>query len=196
MSGSNAKARLALAALGLSALAGCGGAPGEGGSSLGNMVLFAGPTVPPAQKKVTEDVYCPSIDIMEGGSAIQAFAGGRVGDTGGLRSQIAINNLARECSGQPDGSTVVKVGVEGRALLGSGGAPGRYDVPVQIVVKRGDTIIANRSKRTSVTIPAGDTQANFAIIEEGIVVPAAEANTFEIEVGLGGGHAAPRRKRG
>ncbi|MBZ6075998.1 hypothetical protein [Microvirga puerhi] len=196
MSGSNAKAGLALAVLGFSALTGCG-APGEGGSSLGNMVLFAGTTVPPAQKKVLEDVYCPPVDIMEGGSAIQAFAGGRVGESSGLRSQISIGNLARECAGQPDGSTVVKVGVEGRALLGASGAPGRYDVPVQIIVKRGDTVIANRSKRMSVAIPAGDTQGTFAVIEEGIVVPAADANAFEIEVGLGGnGAATPRRKRG
>jgi hypothetical protein len=161
------------------------------------MVLFAGTTVPPAQKKVLEDVYCPPVDIMEGGSAIQAFAGGRVGESSGLRSQISIGNLARECAGQPDGTTVVKVGVEGRALLGASGAPGRYDVPVQIIVKRGDTVIANRSKRMSVAIPAGETQGTFAVIEEGIVVPAADANVFEIEVGLGGnGAAAARRKRG
>lgn len=194
MSGWSAKAGFALAAMGLVALGGCG-APGEGGSSLGNMVLLAGPSVPPPQKKVLEDVYCPSVDVMEGGSAIQAFSGGHVGDQGNLRSQIAISNLARECAGQPDGSTVVKVGVEGRALLGAGGAPGRYDVPVQIVVKSGSRVIANRSKRTSVAIPAGDTQGSFAVIEEGIVVPAMDASTFEIEVGLGSS-APARRKRG
>ncbi|QFU15805.1 hypothetical protein [Microvirga thermotolerans] len=195
MSGWKAKAGTALAALGLAALGGCG-APGDGGTSLGNMVLFAGPSVPPPQKKVVEDVYCPPVDIMEGGSAIQAFAGGRVGEQSGLRSQIAISNLARECLGQPDGSTVVKVGVEGRALLGAGGTAGRYDVPVQIVVKRGSTVIANRSRRVSVAIPAGDTQGTFAIVEEGIVVPAADATAFEIEVGLGGSGAPARRKRG
>lgn len=194
MSGWSAKAGFALAAMGLAALGGCG-APGEGGSSLGNMVMLAGPSVPPPQRKAVEDVYCPTIDVTEGGSAIQAFAGGRVGEQGSLRSQIAISNLARECAGQPDGSTVVKVGVEGRALLGAGGAAGRYDVPVQIVVKSGSRIIANRSTRTSVAIPAGDTQGTFAVVEEGIVVPAMDANTFEIEVGLGGS-APARRKRG
>jgi hypothetical protein len=196
MSGWNAKAGWALAVLGLTALGGCG-APGEGGSSLGNMVLFAGTSVPPPQKKALEDVYCPTVDIMEGGSAIQAFSGGRVGEQSGLRSQIAISNLARECAGQQDGSTLVKIGVEGRALLGAGGTPGRYDVPVQIVVKNGSRVIANRSARTSVTIPAGDTQGSFTIIEDGIVIPAVDASAFEIEVGLGnGGGAAARRKRG
>ncbi|MGO4574363.1 hypothetical protein [Microvirga sp. 2TAF3] len=193
MSGLGAKAGWALAVLGLSALAGCG-APGEGGSTLGNMVLFAGSTVPPPMQKAVNDVYCPTVDIVEGGSTIQAFAGGRVGDAGGLRSQIAISQLARECAGSPDGSTIVKVGVEGRALLGGGGAPGRYDVPVHILVKRGSTVIANRSRRMAVTIPSGDTQATFAVVEDGIVVPPADANSFEIEVGLGAGPTAGRRR--
>jgi hypothetical protein len=183
--GFGAKAGWTLAVLGLSALTGCG-APGEGGMGLGDMVLLAGTTVPPAQSIKIEDVYCPPVEVSEGGSAIQVYSGGRAGDAGALRSQVAIGQLARECVGQPDGSTLVKVGVEGRALLGVGGSAGRYDVPVQIVVKRGSTVLANRSRRMSVAIPAGDTQTSFTVVEEGIVVPAADANSFEIEVGLGG----------
>lgn len=178
-----AKARWAFAALGLSALAGCG-APGEGG--VGDMLLMAGTTTPPPMKQEIEDVYCPPVEIREGGAAIQVYAGGRTGDASALRSQIAIANMARECVGNPDGSTVVKVGVEGRALVGAGGSAGRYDVPVNIVVKRGSTVIANRTRRMGVTIPAGQTRAEFSVIEEGIVVPAADANSFAIEIGLGG----------
>jgi len=191
------KARRALAAplavLGLSALTGCG-APGEGGSTLSNMVLFAGPTVPPPRAAQIEDVYCPTIEVTEGGSAIQVYSGGRAGDASALRSQIALGQMARECVGNPDGSTVVRVGIEGRALLGVGGSAGRYDVPVNIVIKRGSTVIASRSRRVAVAIPAGQTQSSFSVIEEGIVVPAADANSFEIEVGLGGrGPASGRR---
>lgn len=195
MSGLGMKAGWAAAVLGLSVLTGCG-APGEGGNSLGNMLLFAGPTVPPPMQKPVEDVYCPAVSISEGGSAIQAFSGGRVGDATGLRSQISIRELARECAGSADGSTIVKVGVEGRALLGAGGAPGRYDVPVHIVIKRGSTVIANRTRRVAVSIPAGDNQAAFSVVEEGIAVSPNDAQSFEIEVGLGGSPAAGRRSRG
>jgi hypothetical protein len=177
----------ALALLGLTALAGCG-APGEGGSSIGNMLALAGTTVPPpVRAQQIEDVYCPQVGIADGGSTMRSYGGGRVGDAAGLRSQISISELARECVGQPDGSTLVKVGVEGRALLGTGGAAGRYDVPVRIVVKSGSRVIANRVLRTAVAIPAGQTQASFAVVEEGIAVPAADASTFEIEVALAGG---------
>ena len=197
MGGLSRKAGLALAVLGMSALAGCG-SPGAGGSSVGNMVLFAGPTVPPPAKTTTEDVFCPAVDIPDGGSSIQAVSVGRDGQ-GSVRSQIALGQIARECVGNPDGTTMVKVGVEGRALLGAGGSPGRYDVPISVVVKSGSTVIANRSRRVALTIPSGETQASFVIVEDGILVPARDASVFEIEVSIGGGKAsssAAKRRRG
>jgi hypothetical protein len=189
--GSGRKVGFALVVLGFAGLAGCS-TSGEGSLGVGEMLLTGGATRPPPQRVAVEDVYCPTVDIMDGGSAIQVYAGGRAGDASALRSQVSISNLARECLGQPDGSTLVKVGVEGRALLGVGGGAGRFNVPVQIVVKGGSGIIANRSRQMSVAIPSGDTQASFTVVENGIVVPAAHANSFEIEVGLGG-RAAGRR---
>lgn len=179
-----AKASLALAVLGVSALAGCAGS-GEG-MGLGEMLLTGGATQAPVQVRPLDDVYCPPVTIAEGGSAIQAYSAGRAGDSSSLRSQVSISNLARECVGQPDGSTLVKVGVEARALLGVGGTAGRYNVPVNIVVKDGSTVIANRSRNATAAIPTGSTQASVTIVEDGIVVPPARVNTFEIEVALGG----------
>ena len=122
-----------LAVLGLSALTGCG-APGEGGFGVGDMLLTAGTTQASAQAAETRDVYCPTIEVVDGGAAIQARGGG---EGGSVRSQIALGELARECIGQPDGTTLVRVGVEAQALVGVGGSAGRYDVPIQIVVKDG-----------------------------------------------------------
>jgi hypothetical protein len=187
--GFGAKAGLALVLLGL---AGCS-TSGSSSPGIGEMLLTGGATRPPPQQAALEDVYCPPVNIMDGGSAIQVYAGGRAGDASALRSQVSISNLARECLGQPDGSTLVKVGVEGRALLGAGGGAGRFNVPVQIVVKGGSGVVANRSRQTSVAIPGGDTQASFSVIEGGIVVPAAYANSFQIDVGLGGRASTGRR---
>ncbi|MGO4704718.1 hypothetical protein AB4072_02935 [Microvirga sp. 2MCAF38] len=179
----------------MAALAGCG-TPGEGGSTLGNMVLFAGTTVPEPLPAVIEDVFCPSIDVFEGGAAMQAYSGGRVGDAAGLRSQISLGQMARECVGRQDGSTVVKVGVQGRVLLGAGGGSGgRFDVPVRVVVRSGDTVFSNRVVRGSASIPAGDTQGQFTVIDEGIVVSSASVNDFVIEVGLGSAAAAQPARR-
>ena len=185
--GLNRKAGWALAMLGLAALAGCG-APGEGG--FGDMILTAGVTQVPPQAPETGDVFCPPVTVFEGGAVLQVRGGG---DAGSVRSQIALGDLARECIGQPDGSTLVKVGVEARALLGVGGSSGRYDIPVQIVVRDGSTVFANRSRRVAAAIPAGQTQTTVSVIEDGIVVPASYANSFEIEVGLGSRASAGRR---
>jgi hypothetical protein len=191
-------AKMALVVAGALTVTGCS-TSGESGPSIGSMVLFAGSTTPPVQQAAVEDVHCPTVGIIDGGSAIQAYSGGRVGDAAALRSQITLGQLARECAGQADGSTIVKVGVEGRALIGAAGGAGRYDVPVHIVIKKGPTVLANRVQRTSVEIPAGATQGSFVVVEEGILVPASAAQEFEIEVGLGGGPAQPqqgRRRRG
>jgi hypothetical protein len=187
--GLNGRAARALAVLGVTALAGCG-APGESGFGVGDMLLTAGTTQPPAQSAAIGEVYCPTVAVTVGGAALQVRGGG---EAGSVRSQITLGEVARECIGQPDGSTLVKIGVEARALLGAGGSSGRYDIPVQIVVKDGSTVFANRSRRVAAAIPAGQTRTTVSIIEDGIVVPAAYANSFEIEVGLGGRAPAGRR---
>ncbi|SCY89144.1 hypothetical protein [Microvirga guangxiensis] len=184
--GLSAKAGAALTVLAVSVLAGCAGSGESGGMGIGEMLLTGGATLPPVQATPTSDVYCPPVTVFEGGSAIQGYAGGRAGDASALRSQIAISNLARECVGQPDGSTLVKVGVEARALLGAGGGAGRYNVPVQIVVKSRSGVIANRSRSAVAAIPAGSAQTTVTVVEDNILVPASQANDFEIEVGLGG----------
>lgn len=157
------------------------------GISIGERFILAGPTVPPEVTAHEADVYCPSIEVASGGSVIQSGGG-----EGPPRSVISLGQLARECKGRSDGSTVVNVGVEGRAVL-SGNGPSRLDVPVRIVVKRRGTVVANRVLRASIAVPAGDSHGSFAVVGEGLIVPAADAADFEIEVGLGGAAGARRR---
>ncbi|CAA9352271.1 MAG: hypothetical protein AVDCRST_MAG90-2494 [uncultured Microvirga sp.] len=180
------------------ALAGCNSSSSEGaGSTLRNLVMFGGPTVPAPAAGGLEDAYCPRVGVIDGGAALQAYAG-RTGDPNALRNQISLTELARECVARPDGATLVKVGVEGRALLGPGAsAGGRFEAPVRVVIKSGDRVLATRFRRVPVTIPAGDTQGSFTVVEEGLVVPPGSGE-FEIEVGLGGagGPERPARRRG
>ena len=145
--------RVALGVACTLALAGCGSL-GESASSLGNTIVMGGPPPPPAAA-ATQDVFCPEVQVIDGGAALQAYSGGRVGEASALRSQITLGQIARECNGQADGSTLVKIGVEGRALVGVSGSAGRFDVPLRFVVKSGSTVFADHSRRTSVSIPAG-----------------------------------------
>jgi hypothetical protein len=166
-------------------------APQEGGNSFLNIFKYGGTTKPPEAPPSPEDVYCPTIDVSEGGSSLQTMAGGTV------RTQIRLGQISRSCQPGPSGSVTVAVGVQGVVLLGPGGAPGRFNAPVTITVKNGTQVITRRSRQAAATIPAGSASGSFTVVEDGISVPANLAQDFEIEVGLGGASKparAPRRK--
>ncbi|GJD62573.1 hypothetical protein [Methylobacterium frigidaeris] len=166
-------------------------APQDEGNPFLNIFKYGGTTKPPEAPPSPDDVYCPIIDVTEGGSSLQTLAGGTV------RTQIRLGQLSRSCRPAQDGSTVVTIGVQGVVLLGPGGAPGRFNTPVTITVKNGTQVVARRSRQASATIPAGSASGTFTVVEEGISVPAGLARDFEIEVGLGGAPKparAPRRK--
>jgi hypothetical protein len=195
--------RLVAMGLGLAASALCAAAPAwaQGiGDTLSNLFKFGGTTAPKEAPREAGEAYCPSVGIIEGGAALRAYTGGKVGEPTALRHQIAIGQLARECVEQPDGSILVKVGVEARALLGPAGQPGRFDAPVTVVIKRGERVFTSRTQRVSVSVPAGDTQASFVTVQDGLVVPP-KAGEYEIDVGLVAGtgekpERPARRKRG
>ena len=180
---------LSLAGLSVSGLGGCASS-GSGGmtESLGNMLRFGSATEPPiAAQTPIPAADCPSVLVIEGRSAIRSGS-----------NQVSIANVARECIERPGGAIAVKVGVEGRALLGPGGGSARFDVPVSFVLRRGDQIIVSRVKRVSVSIPAGETQSSFVAVEGNLIVPP-KTGDYDIEVGLGSAApaaAAPRRRRG
>jgi|tagenome__1003787_1003787.scaffolds.fasta_scaffold20940151_1 hypothetical protein len=155
--------------------------------TLRNLLRYGSTTEPPAAPQAGIEVEdCPRVDVTEGGAALRTYAGGRTGSPEALRSQLTISNVARECIGRPDGSIVVKVGVEGRALIGPAGSPGRFDAPIRVVVKRGEQVFANRLRRIPVAVPPGEAHGTFVTVEEGIVIPPGTGD-FDIEVGLGGG---------
>ncbi|MGY2051102.1 hypothetical protein [Methylobacterium sp. JK268] len=160
----------------------------DGSNTFLNLFRYGGTTKPPEAPPNPDDVYCPVIDIPEGGASVQSGTGVAI------HHQIAIAQVSRECVAGPGGTVTVRVGVQGRALLGPGGAPGRFETPVTVTVKSGTTLIARRSRRASVTIPPGSASATFAVVEDGIAVPAASAADFEIEVALGAGGTKPARR--
>ncbi|MFH6781188.1 MULTISPECIES: hypothetical protein [Methylobacterium] len=166
-------------------------APQDEGNPLVNIFKYGGTTKPPEAPPSLDDVYCPTIDVAEGGSSLQTMAGGTV------RTQIRLGQLSRSCRPAEGGSTLVTVGVQGMVLLGPGGAPGRFTAPVTVTLKSGSQVIGRRSRQAVAAIPAGQASGSFTVVEEGFVVPAAQAKDFEIEVGLGSPSKparAPRRK--
>lgn len=166
-------------------LAGCSafgdGGSGGAGTTLGNLMRYGTATEPPILTPPPDEVAdCPSVLVIEGRAAVKQGS-----------SQISISNVARECTARQGGAIAVKVGVEGRALLGAGGGANRFDVPLVVVLRRGDQVLASRTRRVSVAIAPGEAQGSFVAVEADLIVPAGTGE-FDIEVGLGGAAPAAR----
>ena len=137
----------ALAGLGL--LAGCSSVqslmphydPDTAGVNAGaNPRPVVRPAANPAEKQValpvsSADIYCPEIDIAEGGSAYRV--GGA--DNASVRYQFNISDTARECDPAGPGQASIKIGVAGNLVIGPAGQPGTFSVPLRIAVTDADT---------------------------------------------------------
>lgn len=193
-------ARFLFLPLGLSALAlaGCGG--GEPvGASVGNLLAFNS-TNAPSQPGVIDPYApiirsCPQVEVNDGGAAM------RVGEGRAVRYQFSLGDVARECS-LADGQISIRVGIEGRLLLGPSGSPGSYSAPVHVSIRRESDmkIAATRTYRVSASVPAGESGASYSLVTDNLVVPFIQENADEdytIVVALADGPAerSARRRR-
>jgi hypothetical protein len=197
-------------------LAGCSSLPGSStatpvaaqssGSSgsftdrMNNMV-FGQPARPGQGTAPPEDPDCPVIDVRTGASTITIFGPGEQASTN-VRYQATIGQTARECAVL--GATMtVKVGVQGRILLGPAGGPGKLDVPIRLaLVHEGPEprTIWSKLYRVPVVIPAGQPQASFVHVEEDMTFPMPKGGDLEsyiIYVGFDqlGAKEQPRKPR-
>src|SRR5438270_4507560 len=135
------------------------------------------------------EVECPGVDIRNGASTLNIAAKGEQATAGDLRYQLSFGQTARECAVQ--GETLsIKVGVQGRVILGPMGAPGSVDVPLRYaVVREGPEpkTIVTKFKRSTTTIAPGQTHVQFVDIEENLsfpLPPAAELSSYVVYVGF------------
>jgi hypothetical protein len=148
-----------------------------------------GVTQPHSPTPSAPDVECPGVDIRTGASTMNLAAKAADATAGDLRFQLSFGQTARECVVQ--GATlIIKVGVQGRVILGPMGSPGQVDVPLRYaVVREGPQpkTVATKFKRIAVTIPPGQTHVQFVDIEEGLAFPMpsrSELDTYVVYVGF------------
>jgi hypothetical protein len=130
------------------------------------------------------EVDCPGVDIRNGASTLNIASKTQDATAGDVRYQLSFGQTARECAVQ-DGTMTIKVGVQGRAIVGPLGGPGTVDVPLRYaVVREGPEpkTIVTKFKRTSVTINVGERHAQFVDIEEGLAFPLPSSQELEAYV--------------
>jgi hypothetical protein len=144
----------------------------SGSSSLSD--FFTGSTAKATQTVAgaQPDVNCPAVEIRRGASTLTiAPPGERSAMT--VKYQGSFVREARECA-VADGNMVMKVGVEGRIVVGPAGAPGQVNVPLRFAVVQetpsGMRPIVTKFVVVPVTVGASGNTL-FSHVEEAIVFP-------------------------
>jgi len=128
-----------------------------------------------AQAEPTQSVdeSCPPTDIRQGASTLVIAAKTQQPTANDLRYQLSLTQLARQCA--LDGPEIrMRVGVQGRVIVGPAGAPSQVDVPLRYaVVQEGvePKTITSKFRRFPVSLPPGATNVLFTDIEEDLRFP-------------------------
>jgi len=124
---------------------------------------------------------CPSIDIRPG-TATMAFTAATTDRSAlGLRYQASVAQTARECT-IAGANLTIKVGIQGRVVLGPAGGPGNIEAPLRLaLVHDGPSpkTLWTKVYHIPVTIPDGVPSVTFTHIEEAMSVPMPGGNVIE-----------------
>jgi hypothetical protein len=190
---------LAAAAVLTGLLAGTAGAQGIGDRI--NSWFGRGSSAPPpsASGAPAVEIECPDVSIRQGASTLSITTPGGDATPMSTRYQVSIGQTARECAAL-GGVMTMRVGVQGRVLLGPAGGPGRVDIPLRVaVVQEGTTpkAVVSKIARLAVDVQPGQTSVPFVHVEQDMTFPMpspAALDAYVVYVGFDPS-AGPERKQ-
>jgi hypothetical protein len=179
--------------LAASLLTGCGGggmldSAADTGSSIGSRFsqLFGsnsqavGEQSSPAPT-TNGNLNCPPVAVRFGASTLAVGASGKAATGPDVRYQVNITRMARDCALNGD-EIAVRLGVEGRIIVGPAGAPPSVEIPLRMAVVQENVqqtkVVFTKFYRTSVAMPAdgGNTTYSFVAEDIGYPLPSPTAN--------------------
>jgi hypothetical protein len=191
---------VALAAAGCSSLDGVLGssspsssppADSSGGSSFTQRVkgwFSSGSPQPAGDQKVaggpSPNVDCPGVDVRSGASTLAVNTPGAEPNATNLRFQASIAQTARECAVLGANMTI-KVGIQGRVILGPAGTSGQVEVPMRLALVREGIeprTIWTKLYRVPVAVPPGQSNVPFVQVEEDMTFPVPKPSDLEAYV--------------
>lgn len=167
---------------------------------LGMPEMLGGQKATPHAPGATMD--CPVIVAEDGAQMLRSPADA---DAASVHHQVSIKNIARECVVNGD-QILIRVGVEGDAMLGPAGAPGSYGGTIRVALRqtKDDAILTSKNYRINVVIPAGAARGDFRLLADPLSAPATSKAQEEYEILVGftegaadaGDQPTRRRKKG
>jgi hypothetical protein len=116
---------------------------------------------------------CPTVAVRQGASTLAIAAKTQQPTASDLRYQLTLTQTARQCA--LEGQEIrMRVGVQGRVLVGPAGAPNHVEVPLRYaVVQEGvePKTITSKFRKLPVSMPPGAAHVTFTDIEEDLRFP-------------------------
>jgi hypothetical protein len=130
-------------------------------------------SAPSAVPAIAMEDNCPTVDIRGGAGTLAVTNNVQRTTANDVRYQLTFIQVARQCA--LDGQTIkMRVGVQGRAVVGPAGAPNQVEVPVRYaVVREGPEprTITTKFKRFTVDLPPGTPNTVFTDVEDDLSFP-------------------------
>lgn len=124
----------------------------------------------------TPDLNCPNIEYRQGAATWSVKGAGGGDDNSaamGLRYQASLAQTARECIAS-ESTLTIKVGVQGRMVLGPAGSPGTVSLPLRYALVREGLhpkTLWTRMFTVPVTVPSGELNLTWMHVEEEMTIP-------------------------
>ena len=161
----------------------------------GNANASGGSSLPP-------DFECPPVQVRTGAATLTSSGNPAEPTALNMKYQVTIGTTARECRMGPNNMVQVKVGMQGRVILGpEGGNPGTINVPLRFAVVRetiDTSVITTQLDRVTVTMPPNDSNVLFSHVSEGMEFPmprGGDTDSYLIYIGFDPAAAEPERKK-
>ena len=118
---------------------------------------------------------CPPVQVRTGASTLTSSANPAEPTAMNLRYQVTIGTTARECRLGPNNTVTIKVGMQGRVIVGPEGAGSNsIDVPLRFAVVRETVeskVITTKLDRVAVAVPPNEGNVLFSHVTEGLEFP-------------------------
>jgi hypothetical protein len=148
----------------------------------------------------TADVECPYIQIREGASTLTINGAGDNAAMS-LKYQGTFVRAARQCAAVA-GQMVMKIGIQGRLVLGPQGGPGQVNVPLRIAVvdekPASSKTIVTKLIIIPVAVRSADDNPSFTHVEDNVTFPmpsSSELDNYVVYIGFDALAAQPQEKR-
>jgi hypothetical protein len=167
--------------------------PGDAPATSRFTSLFSGSASPAAQAAAGGPAFngddCPSVELRTGAGTYTVAGKPPEAATTDVRYQLTLTQLARQCT-VIGANLVMKVGVQGRIIVGPAGGPGQVDIPLRYAVVRDGAAprtIATKFKRVPADVAPGQANVVFSDVEESLSFPMpsrAELAAYMVYVGF------------